>query len=78
MDEDGSECHWNYFVKIVAVPVDAVKVKGVWFTANGIEIGPEIWGSFAIIQQIENDPCAGAHGLDYLSPVGPGFGKFMK
>jgi len=34
------------------------------------------WGSFAIIQEVSNDPCAGAHGVQYHSPVGPGFGKF--
>ena len=30
----------------------------------------------AIIQQVENDPCAGLHGASYISPVGPGLGKF--
>lgn len=31
---------------------------------------------FAIIQQIDNDSCAGLHGATYISPTGPGFGKF--
>jgi len=78
--EDGKDCHWVYFVKIVAAPADAYTAfkNGVlyWYTADGVEIGEEIWGSFAIIQQVENDPCAGIHGAQYISPVGPGVGKW--
>lgn len=73
---DGKECHWNYFVKIVAVPNDAQLVDGIWYAADGAEIGPEIWGAFAKIQWVENDPCAGIHGVQYVSPAGPGFGKW--
>jgi hypothetical protein len=75
-EKDGKTCKWNYFVKIVAVPKEAEKKDGVWYTENGAEIGPDIWGSFAIIQQVYNDPCEGAHGVEYLSPAGPGFGKW--
>jgi len=75
-NEDGKECHWTYFVKIVAVPEDAIKVDGIWYTADGTEIGPETWGSFATIQEVSNDPCAGEHGPLYISPAGPGFGKW--
>lgn len=73
---DGKVCHWNYFVKIVAAPADAYVADGFWYNADGIEIGPVIWGSFAIIQQVENDPCAGIHGMQYLSPVRPGLGNW--
>lgn len=73
---DGTLCSWVYFVKIVAVPIGAYTDAGVWYTEDGEEIGPVIWGQFAIIQQIENDACAGLHGVQYLSPVGPGVGKF--
>jgi hypothetical protein len=73
---DGQECSWNYFVKIVAAPADAVLTDGVWYTAGGKEIGPAIWGAFAIIQQVSNDKCAGESGLMYNSPVGPGLGKW--
>lgn len=76
IEEDGKSCHWNYFVKIIAVPADADLDGGIWYAADGTEIGPVIWGSFAIIQQVNNDPCAGFHGIEYLSPAGPGFGKF--
>ncbi|HUW21613.1 MAG TPA: hypothetical protein VMW41_02985 [Candidatus Bathyarchaeia archaeon] len=73
---EGRTCKWNYFVKIVAVPADAILENGIWKTANGAEIGLDIWGQFAIIQQIYNDPCEGSHGVEYLSPAGPGFGKW--
>lgn len=73
--ETGKECTWDYFVKIIAVPADATLSDGVWYTAEGVEIGAKIWGQFAIIMQVENDPCAGLHGMQYHSPVAPGFGK---
>lgn len=72
---DGNVCHYTYFVKIVAVPSDAVLVAGIWHGADGVEIGPEIWGEFAIIQSIYNDPCAGFHGVEYLTPSRPGLGN---
>ena len=67
-DKDG---HWTYFTKIVAVPADAKKVEGVWYSADDTEIGPVIWGSFATIQDVES-----GLGATYVSPSGPGFGKF--
>jgi len=73
---DGKKCKWTYFVKIVAVPEGAYKDGSFWYTANDIQIGEVIWGAFAIVQQVENDACADLHGIKYLSPVGPGFGKF--
>ena len=48
----------------------------IWYAADGVEIGPDIWGQFAVIQEVSNDPGAGEHGILYLSPAGPGFGKF--
>ena len=75
-EQDETTIKWNYFVKIVAAPADAYVDGGVWYAANDKEIGPVIWGSFAIIQQVENDPGAGLHGLQYLSEYAPGFGKY--
>jgi hypothetical protein len=75
-DDDGNLVSWNYFVKIVAVPADANAVDGVWYTSDGVEIGPQIWGAFAITQQVSNDPGAGEHGSYYLSPNNAGFGAF--
>jgi len=73
-EEGGEICKWNYFVKIVAAPLDATLVNGIWFNADGVEIGPSIWGQFATIQEVENDPCAGIHGLQYSSPDHNGLG----
>lgn len=72
---DGQTCKWNYFVKIVAAPADAYTEGGVWYAADGTEIGPVIWGSFAIIQEVNNDPCAGDHGLEYKG-ARPGLGNW--
>jgi hypothetical protein len=74
---DGETCKWTYFVKIVSAPEDANLVDGTWYAADATEIGPVIWGAFAVIQRISNDVCLGEHGVLYLSPVGPGFGKFL-
>jgi len=76
IDADGKKCKWTYFVKIVAAPADATPLGGIWYAADGTEIGPAIWGAFAIIQQVENDRCAGIHGVQYLSPASPGFGFY--
>ncbi len=73
-EQGGATCKWEYFTKIVAVPADATAVGGVWYAADGTEIGPQIWGQFAIIQEIYNDPCAGSHGKSYVSPDHPGLG----
>lgn len=74
---DGKEYHWTYFVKIVAVPADAAKIDGVWYSASGKEIGYDIWGEFAVIEEIYNDPGTGAHGVMYKSPARAGFGNWQ-
>ncbi|MHC4086138.1 MAG: hypothetical protein ACYSWZ_06015 [Planctomycetota bacterium] len=70
------EVHWTYFTKIVTPSNSATKTNGIYYNADGIEIGPAIWGAFATVQTIENDPFAGIHGKQYGSPAGPGFGKY--
>lgn len=75
-DLDGEMCSWNYFVKIVAAPADATAVGGVWYAADGTEMGPAIWGEFAVIQEVSNDPCGGEHGLLYKGEVPTGFGFY--
>lgn len=69
-------CNWNDFVKIVAVPADAYSENGNWYTAGGDEIGPVIWGEFAIIQEVYNDTCTGDHGLLSKSLVRAGLGNW--
>lgn len=81
-DDKGREktVHWTYFVKIVAVPLESASCfadENLWCESDGLsEIGPKLWGSFAIIQEVENDPLQGLHGIQYKSPVGPGFGIY--
>lgn len=69
VEEEGG--NWTYFAKIVAVPESANPENGVWYAEDGGEIGAQIWGDFAVIQEIDTDL-----GTKYVSPAGPGFGKF--
>lgn len=62
---------WTYFTKIVAVPEDTTLNGSVWYTADGDEIGPIIWGQFAQVQTVDS-----GEGATYVSPSGPGLGKF--
>ncbi len=75
-DVNGKKQRWEYFVKIVAVPADATLSNGIWKTADGAEIGPVIWGQFAIVQEVYNDTGTGDHGVFYVSPYSAGLGRF--
>jgi hypothetical protein len=85
--EDGTVCHWTEFTKIVAVPEGAYldeptytdpwgDTHQTWYTAADEVIGYEIWGEFAIIEDIINDPCAGYNGVEYKSPDHAGLGNW--
>jgi hypothetical protein len=76
VDVGGKMKKWTYFVKIVAVPTDATVNNGMYYSSDGVLIGPEIWGEFAIIEQISNDPSSGEHGVLFKSPLNPGFGIY--
>jgi len=71
---DGTQ--WNYYCKVVAVPADATKSSGVWYTYDGTEIGPDIWGEFATTFEVSNDPSIGDHGAIYNAPAPTGFGYY--
>lgn len=73
---DGETIKWNYFVKIVAAPADATLTDGVWYSSEGTEIGPVIWGEFATIMEVYNDPGADSNGAQYISPYSAGFGAY--
>jgi hypothetical protein len=73
-DASGKRRKWTYFIKIVAAQSDDELIDGMWYRA-GVEVGPKIWDEFIIVQEIYNDPTAGAHGILYKSPVGPGLGN---
>ena len=75
VEVNGKMRKWTYFVKIVTPDANATKIGAFWYTPDGREIGPIIWGAFAIIQEVVNDPSEGLHGVVYNSPVGPGLGK---
>ena len=86
-DDLGQTCTWDAFTKIIAVPADAqfdssfvpgygadLNYDGTWYAAEGALIGPSIWGEFAVIQDLYNDPCGGFTGPLYLSQDHAGFG----
>ncbi len=75
-DVNGNMCEYDDFIKIIAAPLDATLTDGIWYNVDGTEIGPMIWGEFAIIQSIINDPCNGIEGIDYNSPDHPGLGNW--
>ena len=76
VEVNGKLRKWTYFIKIVSAPEDGYVDSGFWFTADGVEIGWVIWGAFAVIEEVSNDPSLGEHGKLYGSPSGPGFGHF--
>lgn len=69
-------CPVDDFVKIIAPPTDAYLDAGTWYTADGKKIGPSIWGSFAIIQEIASDPCGEYGVINYMSPFKKGLGNW--
>jgi hypothetical protein len=71
---NGKKCYWTYFTKIIAAPADATLSGGVWYSADNVEIGPAIWGEFAVIEEVYNDPCVGLKGVSYKSFDHSGFG----
>jgi hypothetical protein len=72
---NGKTYRWVDFVKIAAVPADAVLAGDTWLTPAGKEIGPSIWGPFAIVLEVLSDAGAGKHDVLYKG-VRPGFGWY--
>ena len=70
--------HWYYFVKIVHPGADAVynSTTDSYYTADGVLIGPAIWGAYARILQISNDPNYDEHGVLNNWPAPAGFGSY--
>jgi len=75
VSSDGESCSYEYFVKIIAAPADAYKDGSLWRRSDGTPIGEVIWGDFAVIQEVNNDPCAGSHGKERLFSR-PGLGNW--
>ena len=74
--DDGKEHQWNSFTKFVAAPSDAYSSGDYWYEADGTEIGTVIWGQFATIFDVYNDPYGGSHGVSYDTPAPTGFGYY--
>jgi hypothetical protein len=86
-NDQNRRCRWTYFVKIVAIPGDADFacleydnqgncVLQMVYDGAGDEIGERIWGSFAVVQRVSNDPCDDLpNGLVYKG-IRPGVGNW--
>lgn len=82
--KDYATCTVSDFVKIVAVPTNAVHGdvtgyynEGMWYESDGIsEIGPTLWGEFAVIQEEASDPCGEYGVINYMSPLKKGLGNW--
>ena len=64
----------SYFCDEARIAKESLPQRAI--LADGIEIGEVIWGAFAIIQQVENDHCAGIHGFQFNSPDHSGLGNW--
>lgn len=78
-DGEGNQCIVSQFTKFVAVPVGAYAIEGIFYAADGSEIGQVVnspgFEDFAKIQLIWNDPCNGKNGVDYKAPGPVGLGN---
>ena len=75
-NEEGRECRWEYFVKIVAVMSHSELRNGIWYRSDETEIGPAIWGNFAKTGEFKKNTCANIQDEQYLPPIGTGQGRF--
>jgi len=75
VEVNGKLRKWTYSSKIIAVNSDDTLANGNWVRPNGVILGPAIWGPFAIVQEVYNDPSEGAHGILFKSPSAPGLGQ---
>lgn len=78
----GREVQASDFIKVVANPTDAVIAPPVSYFGEqtvylkGRVLGAQLWGAFAVIQYVLNDPANGDHGLRLKSEVAAGFGFY--
>lgn len=81
VDANGKKQRWNYFVKIVAAPADAVLTNGTWYIYDAqakemVAIGYAIWNDFAVVLETYNDTGTGDHGILYHGARSSGFGFY--
>ena len=79
---NGKMRQWTYFSKIVAAEEGDVLQTSPpgptgegFYWRGGTILGQAIWGEFVVVEEVYNDPSAGAHGILYKSPVNPGLGN---
>jgi hypothetical protein len=73
--ESGKKYRWTYFSKIMAAPEDATWTGGYWFSADGEQLGPSVWGAFVEVMNVSNDRALGDRGVTLKGPH-PGFGWY--
>jgi hypothetical protein len=83
VDAKGKQKNAYEFTKIAAIPVDAVIALPIdpyygelTIYINGLIMGPQLWGEFAVIQDVLNDKSTGDHGLYLKGQISAGFGFF--
>jgi hypothetical protein len=84
LNPKGREVQASEFIKIMANPVNAVIGAPISYFLeqtvylNGKVMGPQIWGEFAVIQYVLNNPSTGDNGLKLKSEVAAGFGFYKQ
>lgn len=74
---NGELCAFERFTKIVALPTGATcDASGTCHDAKGKELGQAIWGAFAVIQVVFDDPCGGLADEGYQGDASSGLGSF--
>ena len=61
---------------LVYAPSDWHPIDGIWYDSENLEMGSVIWGSYARILQVSNDPYYDEHGVLYNPPSPTGFGYY--
>lgn len=70
------------FIKIVAKPLAATTSSPAGYFGEGTVyvggryMGDQLWGDFAVIQYVLNDPSNGQHGLRFMGGINAGFGSW--
>lgn len=58
-EQDGRTCRYRQRSVIRAAPLDAELIDGIWYDADGEELGEVIWEEFYVELRRLSDPCGG-------------------
>ncbi|PWE01431.1 hypothetical protein [Marinilabilia rubra] len=77
MMNNGDE-NWSQFRKFVSVRSSDELINGIWYSEDGVEIGPYSydWGTLVEIQTVSRGYIPEFFYEDMKSPNGPGYGKY--